>query len=106
MSSSFEHFTGKIITHALFTAEEGHADELAKALKGIQEYALSDKEPGCLTYRVNRSGDQFFVFEEYVNAAAILEHRTTPPYLALGALVKSNPLVVPGSRNVTFYEEL
>ncbi|KDN49121.1 hypothetical protein RSAG8_02474, partial [Rhizoctonia solani AG-8 WAC10335] len=106
MADSFEHFTGKVITHALFTAEDGHADEIAKALKSVQEYALSDKEPGCLTYRVNRSGGQFFMFEEYVSASAITEHRTTPPYVALGELVKSKPVVVPGSRKVSFYEEV
>ncbi|CAE7233877.1 unnamed protein product [Rhizoctonia solani] len=126
MADSFEHFTGKVIVHALFTAEDGHADELAKALKSVQEYALSDKEPGksaltieawveililyasigCLTYRVNRSGNQFLIFEEYANAAAITEHRTTPPYVAIGELSKSKPLVVPGSRKVTFYEEV
>ncbi|CEL56148.1 hypothetical protein RSOLAG1IB_07601 [Rhizoctonia solani AG-1 IB] len=106
MAESFEHFTGKVITHALFTVEEGHADEVAKALKSVQEYAQSDKEPGCLTYRVNRSGNHFFMFEEYTNAAAIKEHRTTPPYVALGELVKSKPVIVPGSRNVSFYEEI
>ncbi|KAG8691820.1 hypothetical protein FRC11_008444 [Ceratobasidium sp. 423] len=106
MADSFEHFTGKVIVHALFTVEDGHADELAKALKSVQEYALSDKEPGCLTYRVNRSGNQFLIFEEYTNAGAITEHRTTPPYVALGELVKSKPMVVPGSHKVSFYEEL
>ncbi|CAE6476041.1 unnamed protein product [Rhizoctonia solani] len=87
------------------TAEDGQADELAKALKSVQEYAVSDKEPGCLTYRVSRSGNQFFVFEEYINAGAIGEHRTTPPYVALGELAKSKTLVAPGSRKVSFYEE-
>ncbi|EUC56670.1 antibiotic biosynthesis monooxygenase [Rhizoctonia solani AG-3 Rhs1AP] len=106
MADSFEHFTGKIIVHALFTAEDSHADELTKAIKAIQEYALSDKEPGCLTYRVNRSGNKFFIFEEYINAGAITEHRNTPPYLALGELVTSKPMAVPGSRQVSFYEEI
>ncbi|CAE6442673.1 unnamed protein product [Rhizoctonia solani] len=46
MADLFEHFTGKVIVHALFTAEDGHADELAKALKAIQVYAQSDKEAG------------------------------------------------------------
>ncbi|KAL5640343.1 hypothetical protein ACGC1H_007570 [Rhizoctonia solani] len=106
MADLFEHFTGKVIVHALFTAEDGHADELAKALKAIQVYAQSDKEAGCLTYRVNRSGNQFFIFEEYINAGAITEHRGTPPYVALGELVRSKPMVVPGSRQVSFYEEV
>ncbi|KAH7338948.1 hypothetical protein B0J17DRAFT_628313 [Rhizoctonia solani] len=116
MADSFEHFTGKVIVHAMLTAEDGQADELAKALKSVQEYAVSDKEPawdihvwyanGCLTYRVSRSGNQFLVFEEYMNAGAIKEHRTTPPYVALGELAKSKSLVAPGSRKVSFYEEL
>ncbi|CAE6428463.1 unnamed protein product [Rhizoctonia solani] len=103
MADSFEHFTGKVITHTLFTAEDGHADEIAKALKSVQEYALSDKEPGKSAIE---AGNQFFMFEEYVSASAITEHRTTPPYVALGELVKSKPVVVPGSRKVSFYEEV
>ncbi|KAF8602307.1 hypothetical protein BDV93DRAFT_524091 [Ceratobasidium sp. AG-I] len=106
MSSTFEHFTGKVIISATFVAQDGQANAFADALKKVQEYALSDKEPGCLTYRVSRSGNDFLVFEEYTNAAAIPEHRSTPPYQALASLVQGGTIVVPGSRKVAFYEEL
>ncbi|QRV80409.1 hypothetical protein RhiJN_08424 [Ceratobasidium sp. AG-Ba] len=64
MSATIEHIKGKFILNARFTAEEGYAEVIKNALKEIQNSALSDAEPGCLTYRVCRSGNDFMVFEE------------------------------------------
>ncbi|KAG8702113.1 hypothetical protein FRC08_003691, partial [Ceratobasidium sp. 394] len=85
MSSSFDHFKGRIILHVMITVQEGQADKAQNLLKGIQEHALSDKEPGCFTYRIVRSGNEFIVFEEYENAAAIKLHNESPPLKALFA---------------------
>jgi len=106
MSENFEHFTSKVITNAQFIAQDGQAERLENALKEAQKYALSDKEPGCLTYRICRSGNQFLIFEEYKNPAAIHEHRSTPPYQSLMSLAQGGTLIVSGSRKVTFYEEV
>ncbi|KDN49120.1 hypothetical protein RSAG8_02473, partial [Rhizoctonia solani AG-8 WAC10335] len=70
MASTFENIKGKIILHGQET-QEGQADRAASLLKSIQAYSTSDKEPGCLTYRVCRSGNEFFIFEEYADGAAI-----------------------------------
>ncbi|KAB5594499.1 Antibiotic biosynthesis monooxygenase [Ceratobasidium theobromae] len=85
MSNSHEHFTGKIIVNASFAAaKEENVDILMKGLKEIQKHALSDKEPGCLTYRTCRSGNNFLVFEE---------HRKTAPVHALMERNKSEQLM-------------
>ncbi|KAG8699657.1 hypothetical protein FRC09_006474 [Ceratobasidium sp. 395] len=65
MSEVPDQFDGKVITNAHFVTQDGQAEAFENALKEIQKYALSDKEPGCLTYRVCRSGNLFLVFEEY-----------------------------------------
>ncbi|KAG9088271.1 hypothetical protein FS749_002278 [Ceratobasidium sp. UAMH 11750] len=106
MSETFEQFTDKVIINAQFVAQDGQAEIFENALKEVQKYALSDKEPGCLTYRVCRSGNQFLVFEEYKNSAAIHEHRSTPPYQSLTSQAQGGTLIVPGSRKVIFYEEV
>ncbi|KAG8699656.1 hypothetical protein FRC09_006473 [Ceratobasidium sp. 395] len=106
MADPFSHFKGKIILHAMITAQEGQADRAQSLLKDIQEHALSDKEPGalrcqyangflsnklyqhetgCLTYRIARSGNDFIVFEEFENSAAIKLHNESPPIKAMQA---------------------
>ncbi|ELU39416.1 ABM domain-containing protein [Rhizoctonia solani AG-1 IA] len=64
MSTSFEHIRGKIILHGQVKAQEDQGDNIAAILKAIQDYSTSEREPGCLTYRICRSGDDFFTFEE------------------------------------------
>ncbi|KEP54677.1 antibiotic biosynthesis monooxygenase [Rhizoctonia solani 123E] len=54
--------------------QEGQAEKTESLLKAIQTYSTSDKEPGCLTYRVCRSGNEFFIFEQYADSDAIQTH--------------------------------
>lgn len=105
MASTYDNIKGKIILHGQVTTQEGQADRAASLLKTIQEFSLSDKEPGCLTYRVCRSGNEFFIFEEYVNAAAIQAHFETDGFKNLVAEVGKGDLTVGGPK-ITYYEEL
>ena len=105
MADTYDHIKGKIILHAQLTAQEGQADKLASMLKAIQAVSVTDKEPGCLAYRVTRSGNEFFIFEEYQNAAAIQEHFGGEGFKNLVNEVKGGSLVVGGPR-ITYYEEI
>ncbi|CAE6428474.1 unnamed protein product [Rhizoctonia solani] len=89
----------------MVTAQEGQADRAASLLKSIQAYSTSDKEPGCLTYRVCRSGNEFFIFEEYADGAAINAHFDTDGFKNLVNEVGKGDLVVGGPR-ITYYEEI
>ena len=57
--------SGKTTVFAFATAKEGKADELEKLLAVARKNAESDKEPYTLTYRTNRNGNEFAMFEEY-----------------------------------------
>lgn len=105
MASTYENIKGKIILHAQVTAQEGQADKVASLLKAIQEYSTSDKEPGCLTYRVCRSENDFFVFEEYANGDAVQEHFNLEGFKSLVNEVGKGTLVVGGPR-ITYYGEI
>ncbi|CAE6442667.1 unnamed protein product [Rhizoctonia solani] len=94
MASTADNFTGRIILTASLTAKEGQGDRTETHLKAIQEYALSDKEPGCFTYRVCRSDNEFFVFEEYENQAAIKAHLDGDVFKAFSAEVAKGTLTV------------
>ncbi|KAJ1302769.1 hypothetical protein OPQ81_003078 [Rhizoctonia solani] len=87
------------------TTQEGQGDKAASLLKAIQEYSTSDKEPGCLTYRVCRSGNEFFIFEEYANGAAIQAHFETEGFKNLANEMSKGTLAVGGPR-ITYYEEI
>lgn len=45
-------------------ADEGKADEVAPYLIAVRDSAISDAEPGTLTYRLVRYKDTFALFEE------------------------------------------
>ncbi|KAF8602312.1 hypothetical protein BDV93DRAFT_509314 [Ceratobasidium sp. AG-I] len=105
MSTTFDHIPGKIILHGQVVAQEGKADKVQTLLTNIRDYSTSDKEPGCLTYRVNRSGNEFFIFEEYENADAIKAHFSGPGFQALIGEVQTGTLVA-GEPKITYYEEV
>jgi hypothetical protein len=44
--------------------KEGHADAFEQEFRKVRECANSDKEPGCIEFRVSRHGNKFFVFEQ------------------------------------------
>ncbi|KAG8698186.1 hypothetical protein FRC09_007381 [Ceratobasidium sp. 395] len=103
MSSTFDHFKGKIILHGQFTAQEGQADKVQAILKDIQEDVLAGKKPGCLTFRFARDGNESLAFEEYENAAAIKTEGSK--FQTFSAAVQSGT-VLAGPPKVAFYEEI
>ncbi|CAE6451680.1 unnamed protein product [Rhizoctonia solani] len=64
-----------------------------------------DKEPGCLTYRVCRSGNEFFIFEQYADSDAIQTHFGLEGFKNLVNEVGKGTLVVGGPR-ISYYEEV
>ncbi|KAF8753890.1 Antibiotic biosynthesis monooxygenase [Rhizoctonia solani] len=108
MSTSFEHIRGKLSFMArqgTVKAQEDQGDNIAAILKAIQDYSTSEREPGCLTYRICRSGDDFFTFEEYANAAAVQEHFEIEGFKNLLKGVGTGTLTV-GEPKITYYEEI
>ncbi|CAE6404940.1 unnamed protein product [Rhizoctonia solani] len=105
MSRTYDHIKGKIILHAQVTSQEGQGDKVASLLKVIRDYSNSDKEPGCLTYRVTRSGNDFLIFEEYADGAAIRAHFETEGFKNLVNEMKTGTLAV-GEPDITYYEEI
>ncbi|KAB5594500.1 Calcium-binding protein [Ceratobasidium theobromae] len=87
------------------TVQDGQADRAEALLKVIQKHSTSDDEPGCLTYRVCRSGNDFFIFEEYRDGAAIQAHFETEGFKALVAEVGKGTLTVGGPK-ITYYQEV
>ena len=59
-------------------------EHLTKFLEALKENgAASIKEPGCLRYDIVQSAtnpNQIFIYEVYVNEAAVAAHRATPHF--------------------------
>ncbi|KAI5121326.1 hypothetical protein M0805_003793 [Coniferiporia weirii] len=100
MSSTFDHFTSRVILVASLTAKPGLGDEVQRLLTNIHKFSNSRSEPGCLVFRTSRSGDLFNVYEEYTDKNAITQHFETEGFKALGA---ANVLV--GTPTLKYYEE-
>ncbi|KLO20584.1 hypothetical protein SCHPADRAFT_934415 [Schizopora paradoxa] len=77
MSSSPSNFSGPVLIDVKMKTKPDTGDRLAEALAAIHKFANSDAEPGCLSYRIGRSGDDFLVFHKYINKDAIKEHTET-----------------------------
>src|SRR4051812_18594657 len=63
------------------TMIEGHEDEVLGMFRKLQDETR--KEPGCLTYVVQRSRENprhYLVYEQYKNEAALEEHRNSPHF--------------------------
>ncbi|KAJ1302768.1 hypothetical protein OPQ81_003077 [Rhizoctonia solani] len=103
-TADLDRFKGRIILTASLTAKEGQGDRTEMLLKAIQEYALSDKEPGCFTYRVCRTDNEFFIFEEYENQTAIHAHLGADVFKAFSEEVAKGTLTEGGPK-VLLYEE-
>ncbi|KAF8342187.1 uncharacterized protein EI90DRAFT_1311837 [Cantharellus anzutake] len=78
MSSNVQDITGPIIVVAHAIAKPGKEDIVADRIAKIRDHALSDKEPGTLTYRITRFGAKFAIFEQYENADAYKHHVAGP----------------------------
>jgi len=77
MSSSPSQFSGPIVVVVKMKTKPDTANRIAEALAEIHKFANSDAEPGCLSYRLGRSGDDFLVFHKYINQDAIKQHTET-----------------------------
>ncbi|GAA5937158.1 uncharacterized protein JCM15063_002827 [Sporobolomyces koalae] len=98
--------SGRTTVFAYAIAKEGKADELQKLLAEARKSAESDKEPYTITYRTNRHGNTFAMFEEYDQDVAdaqgnkgIEAHKLCPPFQNL---VKSGLVE---SIDIKFYNE-
>ena len=67
-----------IVLAVTWMARDGHADEVTKIFRTLE--TESRKEPGCLMYIVHRhrtDNRRFFVYEQYVDDAALEAHRNS-----------------------------
>ncbi|KAG8931926.1 hypothetical protein FRC02_001948 [Tulasnella sp. 418] len=103
MSATPSPFEGEIIVHVRITVKPGKGDEMAALFDLVRQSANSDAEPGTLEFRVARYGDEFLLFEKYVNKEAIAQHSTTE---AFATLQKFSPDLRDGEPTVLFFEEM
>jgi quinol monooxygenase YgiN len=69
------------VVTAIWKAKEGDEQIIADVIETMTP--LSRQEPGCLFYQAQRSLDDprtFFLYEQYVNAAAYDDHMATPHF--------------------------
>jgi quinol monooxygenase YgiN len=70
-----------LVLAVTWTADEGHEAEVAEIFAKLQ--AASRREPGCLMYTVHRhktDSRRFFIYERYVDEAALEAHHNTPHF--------------------------
>ena len=89
---------------ALWRAKEGKEDLVADVIRTMTP--LSRGEPGCLGYQGHRAVEDdrlFFLYETYVDAAAVDAHRASPHFRehVLGRAIPNLE-----SREVTVFETL
>jgi len=63
------------------TIKAGHEDEVLEPLRKLQEETR--REPGCITYVVQRSQENprhYLIYEQYADKAALDEHRNAPHF--------------------------
>jgi autoinducer 2-degrading protein len=73
-----------IVLAVTWVAKDGEADAVAELLRQVTP--LSRAEPGCLQYDVHRDRDdrnRFFLFERYVDEAALEAHGASPHFRQL-----------------------
>ena len=73
-----------VVLAVTWVAKEGESDAVAEIL--AQAIPLSRAEPGCLQYDVHRDRDdpnRFFLFERYVDEAALEAHGASPHFQEL-----------------------
>ena len=71
-----------IVLVAHYFGKTGQGDAIEAALKLMAPY-VAQNEPGCKFYQASRSQehpDQFLLYEQYVDEAALLSHRETPHF--------------------------
>ena len=73
-----------IVLVARYYAKPGTGDKVEAALREM--IPLARQEQGCVLYYVNRSRenpDEFLLYEQYEDEAALMAHRETPHYKRL-----------------------
>jgi quinol monooxygenase YgiN len=71
-----------IVLIARYYGKTGQGDAIAAALRRMAPL-VRDREPGCTLYRAARAQDNpdnFLLYEEYADEAALLAHRETPHF--------------------------
>lgn len=74
-----------IVLVARYRCKTGQGDAVEAALREMAPLVAAH-EPGCKLYQVNRAQDdpnQFLLYEQYVDEAALLGHRETPHFQRL-----------------------
>ncbi|KDQ18386.1 hypothetical protein BOTBODRAFT_28796 [Botryobasidium botryosum FD-172 SS1] len=101
MSDSFDHFKGEIILQATMKAKEGKVDHILNGLRKIKQHSDSSEEPGCLSFRICRSGNSILIFEKYVDQNAVIQHFNSKPFGEFDA--DARPFLE--DFKLTYYEE-
>jgi quinol monooxygenase YgiN len=73
-----------VVLAVTWVAKEGEADAVAEILRQVMP--ISRAESGCLQYDVHRDQDdlrRFFIFERYVDDAALEAHGSSPHFQEL-----------------------
>ena len=89
------------VTYVIRAGQEAEAARLF----GLLEEATR-QEPGCLLYVAHRSPTdprRFFLYEQYVDQAALDAHRAAPHFEAYG---KNGVILIAESRTPEIYEPL
>jgi quinol monooxygenase YgiN len=71
-----------IVLVAHYYGKPGQGDAIQAALRQMAPL-VAENEPGCKLYQASRSQenpDQFLLYEQYVDEAALLHHRETPHF--------------------------
>jgi quinol monooxygenase YgiN len=69
------------VVNAIYRAEEGKQEELARALRAMT--ADAREEEGCLQYEIHRSSEDdrtFLIYEQYVGLEGFEAHKATPAF--------------------------
>ena len=73
-----------VVLAVSWVAREGESDTVAELLRRLAP--LSRAEPGCLQYDAHRDPDdpdRFFLFERYLDQAALEAHAASPHFREL-----------------------
>jgi quinol monooxygenase YgiN len=71
-----------IVLAVVYQGKPGTGDEIEAGLKRMAPLVAAE-EPGCAMYQVSRSHDdpdRFLLYEQYVDQAALDDHRATPHF--------------------------
>lgn len=82
-------------------AQTGRGDDVAAAIRQTRVVELTQSEPGCVAYEIDRdadSPDRFVVYERWRDLAALEAHALTPHFAAAGESLGGLLAGAPGVR--------